>query len=75
MIPVIVFFVVISPHLIWLIENDYTTIRYALFRSVDDPLSGFAGSKLLDHILYPLIFLVKQVGVLTLFFLILLHYP
>ena len=70
-IPVITFLIVIAPHLIWLIENDYTTIHYALFRSVDDPLSGFESSIFLDHILYPLIFLGKQTGVLLPFFLIL----
>ncbi len=70
-IPVIAFLIVIAPHLIWLMENDYTTIRYALFRSVDDPLSGFESTRFLDHILYPLIFLGKQIGVLLPFFLLL----
>ena len=29
------------PHLIWLVDNNYSTIHNAIFRTVDDPLSGF----------------------------------
>ena len=68
LISLISFFIVLLPHLIWLVDHDYSTIRYALFRSVDDPLSGFEGSKFLDHLLYPLIFLGKQIGILVPFF-------
>ena len=49
-------------------ENNYTTINYGIFRSVDDPLSGFGDSKYLSHIFYPIIFLIKQIGVLSIFF-------
>ena len=65
------FFVVLAPHLIWLVNNNYTTINYAIFRSVDDPLSGFESAEFLNHILYPIIFLAKQVGKLAPFFIML----
>ena len=40
-----------------------------MFRSVNDPLSGFEGVKFLNHIFYPLIFLGKQIGILVPFFI------
>ena len=61
--------IVLLPHLIWLVDNDYITIRYALFRSISDPLTGLGESKFLDHILYPFIFLGKQIGILIPFFI------
>ena len=48
---------VISPHLIWLIENNFATITYALQRSEG------AGA-LTDHIVYPLLFILKQIAIL-----------
>ncbi len=71
LISLISFFAILSPHLIWLMENDYTTINYAIFRSVDDPLSGLGGPMFLDHALYPFIFLFKQIGILIPFFILL----
>ena len=53
---------IILPHLIWLTENDYITITYGLQRT------GGAGS-FIDHLIYPLIFLVKQIGLLIPFLL------
>jgi len=58
-----VFIVLLIPHLIWLTNNDYTTITYGLTRS------GLENSSLLDHIIYPLIFLGKQTGILIPFFI------
>tara|TARA_B110000240_G_scaffold133476_1_gene148189 strand:- start:2056 stop:3429 length:1374 start_codon:yes stop_codon:yes gene_type:complete len=49
---------ILSPHLIWLIENNYTTITYGLQRT------GGIGN-LLDHTIFPLIFLSKQVAILV----------
>ena len=66
-----VFLIMLIPHLIWLADHNYSTIHYAIFRSVDDPLSGFEGSKFLDHLLYPIIFLGKQAGILLPFFVML----
>ena len=58
-----VFIVLLVPHLIWLTNNDYITITYGLARA------GLEGSSLLDHITYPLIFLIKQIGILIPFFI------
>jgi len=54
------------PHLIWLTENDYVTITYGLGRT------GTGDQNFLDHIIHPLIFLGKQIGILIPFFLMLL---
>ena len=45
--------IILLPHLIWLIENNYITIVYGLQRT------GGVGN-FLDHLIYPLIFLGKQ---------------
>ena len=58
-----VFIIVLVPHLIWLTNNDYATITYGLLRT------GLESSSLLDHIIYPLIFLGKQIGILVPFFI------
>jgi len=60
-----VFIVLLIPHLIWLANNDYATITYGLART------GLENSNLLDHIIYPLIFLGKQILILIPFFLML----
>jgi 4-amino-4-deoxy-L-arabinose transferase-like glycosyltransferase len=65
LVSVEVFIVLLVPHLIWLINNNYTTITYGLART------GLESSSLMDHIIYPLIFLGKQVGVLIPFFIML----
>ncbi len=57
------FLLVITPHLIWLFENNYITITYGLHRT------GTGEQSFLDHIIYPLIFLGKQIGILIPFFL------
>ena len=72
LISVASFFLIILPHFLWLLDNDFITIKYALFRSVDDPLSGFGTYKFLNHIFYPIIFLTKQIGILLPFFIMLL---
>jgi len=53
---------ILLPHLIWLTENNYITITYGLQRT------GGAGG-FLDHLIYPLIFLGKQIGILIPFLL------
>ena len=53
-----IFIVLLIPHLIWLTNNDYVTITYGLART------GLENSSLLDHILYPVIFLGKQIAIL-----------
>ena len=69
LITLISFFMLLLPHLIWLADNNYTTIHNAIFRSVNDPLSGFEDVKFLNHIFYPLMFLGKQIGILVPFFI------
>jgi len=58
-----IFIVLLIPHLVWLTNNDYITITYGLART------GLENSSLLDHIIYPLIFLGKQTGILIPFFI------
>tara|TARA_B100000579_G_scaffold48913_1_gene34100 strand:- start:2173 stop:3558 length:1386 start_codon:yes stop_codon:yes gene_type:complete len=57
-VSLIPFFIVLFPHLIWLTENDYTTIKYGLHRT------GSEDQNLLNHIINPLMFMGKQVGIL-----------
>jgi len=63
LVSLIPFFLVLLPHLIWLTENDYTTVTYALQRT------GTGEQNFLDHLFHPIIFLGKQIGILTPFFL------
>ncbi len=53
-----VFIIVLVPHLIWLNSNDFITITYGLSRT------GLEQSSLIDHIKFPIIFLIKQFGLL-----------
>ena len=59
-----VFFVVLIPHLIWLYNNDFITITYGLARA------GLEHSSFIDHIMYPAIFLLKQMGIIIPFFIL-----
>ena len=58
LITVEVFLVILIPHLIWLYNNEFITITYGLARS------GLEQSSLIDHVKFPLIFLLKQIGLL-----------
>jgi len=61
-IPILVFLLVLTPHFMWLIDNDFKTITYGLRRtSLED-------SSFLNHLLYPLMFILKQTGILIIFF-------
>ena len=62
LITIEVFLVFLVPHLIWLFNNDFITINYGLKRT------GLEGSEIFDHFKYPLIFLLKQLGILVPFF-------
>ena len=57
-----VFIVLLVPHFIWLFNNDFITITYGLKRT------GLETSGILDHLKYPIIFLLKQLGILIPFF-------
>ena len=66
LISLVPFFLILTPHIIWLSENDYITITYALNRT------GIEDSTYLDHLYYPFIFLSKQIGILIPFFIMFL---
>ena len=57
-----IFLVLLVPHIIWLLDNDFITVLYGLKRS------GLEESEILNHVKYPITFLLKQIGILTPFF-------
>jgi membrane-associated HD superfamily phosphohydrolase len=59
-----VFLIVLVPHLIWLNNNEFITITYGLART------GLEQSSLIDHIKFPLLFLIKQIGILIPFLIL-----
>ena len=64
LIAIEVFIVLLVPHLIWLFNNDLITITYGLKRT------GLEGSNIFDHLKFPLIFLLKQIGILIPFLIL-----
>ena len=58
--------IVLLPHLLWLVENNYITITYGLHRTGSDELN------LINHIKHPILFLGKQIGILIPFFVLFL---
>ena len=59
-----VFLILLVPHFIWLTNNNYITLTYGLART------GLEEKEIFDHIKYPLLFLLKQIGILIPFFLL-----
>ena len=59
-----VFLIVLVPHLIWLNNNDFITITYGLART------GLEQSSLIRSYKFPLIFLIKQIGLLIPFLIL-----
>ncbi len=59
-----VFLVVLVPHFIWLNNNEFITITYGLTRT------GLEQSSFIDHIKFPILFLLKQVGILIPFLIL-----
>ena len=57
-----VFLLLMIPHLVWLTNNDYVTITYGLART------GIEDSEIINHIKNPVIFILKQIGILIPFF-------
>ena len=57
-----VFLVLLVPHFIWLYQNDFITILYGIKRT------GLEESDIFNHIYYPIMFLIKQLGILIPFF-------
>ena len=66
LLPFLTFIIITSPHLIWLFDNNFTTISYALNRT------GIQDKNFIDHVLNPFLLLFKQVGILTPFFIMFL---
>ena len=62
LISIEVFIVLMIPHLIWLYNNEFITVTYALKRT------GLEESGAASYLLYPFIFLFKQIGILVPFF-------
>ena len=62
-VSLISFFIVLLPHLIWLVDNNYITVTYALHRTGIEDSNFF-----ISHISFPSIFLGKQIGILIPFF-------
>ncbi len=59
-----VFIILLIPHLIWLNNNDFITLTYGLNRT------DLENSIFIDHLKYPIIFIAKQFGLLTPFFIL-----
>ena len=57
-----VFIVLLVPHLIWLYDNDFVTVLYGLKRT------GLEYVSIINHFYQPIIFLIKQIGILIPFF-------
>jgi len=64
LLPSIVFLVILTPHLIWLTNNDYITFTYGIHRTGLNELS------IIDHFKYPIVFIGKQIGILIPFFIL-----
>ncbi len=61
-----IFFIILVPHLIWLNQNDFITIQYGLQRA------GLVQSDTIDHLKFPIIFILKQLGILLPFLVLIL---
>tara|TARA_Y100001970_G_scaffold128460_1_gene158632 strand:+ start:2998 stop:4320 length:1323 start_codon:yes stop_codon:yes gene_type:complete len=64
LLPSIVFLIILTPHLIWLMNNDYITLTYGIHRT------GLNEPSIIDHFKYPIVFVVKQIGILIPFFIL-----
>ncbi len=66
LLSLVTFFIILLPHLVWLTKNDFITINYGLNRT------GTGDQNFTDHIIHPIIFLIKQIGVLLPFLIMFL---
>ena len=62
-ISIVPFLIILFPHFIWLINNDFVTLTYGLHRT------GSEDFNLIKHITNPIIFAGKQIGILLPFLL------
>tara|TARA_B100001115_G_scaffold141415_1_gene109102 strand:- start:1220 stop:2542 length:1323 start_codon:yes stop_codon:yes gene_type:complete len=58
LITIEIFLVLLIPHLIWLFDNEFITFIYAFNRT------GLEETGIINHIKHPIIFLLKQLGIL-----------
>ena len=58
LIPGIIFLFILSPHILWLFQNNFVTLNYALSRT------GMEEAELIKHFYNPIIFLFKQLVIL-----------
>ncbi len=61
---VLIFFLITGPHFQWLLQNDFTTIYYALKRG------GLNEFNIYNHLLNPFKFLINQISILLPFLLL-----
>ena len=66
LLSLLIFFIFLIPHLIWLFENNFVTIFYGLNRS------GLSDFHITNHLINPIIFLIKQILILVPFFIMFL---
>jgi len=59
LIPGLIFIIFLTPHIFWLFNNEFATISYALNRT------GIEDVSLKNHVYNPLMFLLKQTGILA----------
>ena len=57
------FLLICLPHIIWLFNNEFSTIKYAFLRT------GVESKQWFHHLYNPLIFITKQFGMMLVFFL------
>ena len=50
--------IIVSPHIFWLIENDFQTLIYGFQRTGVE-------NEAINHFIFPIIFIFKQLGILT----------
>ncbi len=61
LISFLIFLLILIPHFIWLFENNFETIKYAFSRTDIEKKS------MATHLINPIIFILKQVGMIILF--------
>tara|TARA_A100001011_G_scaffold396452_1_gene494359 strand:+ start:458 stop:1831 length:1374 start_codon:yes stop_codon:yes gene_type:complete len=59
LIPGVFFLILITPHIIWLVDNNYSSLKYAFNRT------GVENENIINHLIFPFIFLFKQIGILV----------
>ena len=64
-IPGIIFLLILTPHISWLFQNDFKTIVYAFNRT------GIEETNFFNYFYNPLLFLIKQFGILVPVFIML----